>query len=159
MDRVDTVIGGTRSSHVDAPVAVLWDVVTSVGGDTGWFTPELVWQARCGVDRLIGGPGRRRGRPDRSLRVGDRVDFWTVTAVEAGHRMVLKPDTRLPGHMDLELEVTPEDHGSRLTLSHAFRPEGTAGRLYGEATRLGDVALYAWMHRSMVLRAEEHARR
>jgi hypothetical protein len=28
------------------------------------------------------------------------------------------------------------------------------GRLYGGATRVGDVALYAWMHRAMVLAAE-----
>jgi len=151
---MDTVIGGTRTSHVDAPPEVVWDVVSSVGGDTGWFTPEVVWRARCGVDRLLGGPGRRRQRPDRSLRVGDRVDFWTVTGLEAGRRLVLSPDTRLPGRMDLELEVHPEGDGARLVLRHGFTPDGPAGRLYGEATRLGDVALYAWMHRKLVLAAQ-----
>ena len=155
---MDDVIGSTRSAHVNAPTDVVWDVVTSVGGDTGWYTPEVVWSARCGVDRLLGGPGRRRERPRRPLRRGDRVDFWTVTALDAEsddeRRLVLSPDTRLPGHMDLELEVRPEGDGARLTLTHAFRPDGLAGRLYGEATRLGDVALYAWMHRAMVLAAE-----
>ncbi len=155
---MDTVIGGTRTSHVHAPPAVVWDVVTSVGGDTGWYTPEVVWQARCGVDRLIGGPGRRRSRPDRPLRLGDRVDFWTVTALEARRRLVLSPDTRLPGHAVLELEVAPEGDGSRLTLRHGFTPDGVAGRAYGEVTKFGDVALYAWMHRRMVLAAEAHAR-
>jgi len=156
---MDTVIGGTRSSHVDAPTEVVWGVVTSVGGDTGWFTPEVVWQARCGVDRLLGGPGRRRERPDRPLRRGDRVDFWTVTGMDAGRRLALSPDTRLPGHMDLELEVAPEGSGSRLTLRHGFTPDGVAGRLYGEATRLGDVALYAWMHRKLVLACEDRVSR
>jgi len=159
--QVDHTIGSARSAHVDAPTDVVWDVVTSVGGETGWFTPEVVWSARCGVDRLLGGPGRRRERPQRPLRTGDRVDFWTVTALESGsdeaRRLVLSPDTRLPGHMDLELAVAAEGTGSRLTLTHSFRPDGVAGRLYGEATRLGDVALYAWMHRAMVLAAEARA--
>ena len=158
---MDPVIGGTQTSHVHAPPQVVWDVVTSVGGDTGWFTPEVVWQARCGVDRLLGGPGRRRDRPDRPLRLGDRVDFWRVTALDARRRIVLSPDTRLPGAMALELEVLPEvgpaGAGARLTLRHGFTPDGVAGRLYGEATRLGDVALYAWMLRRMVLTAEHRA--
>ena len=158
---MDPVIGGTRTSPVHAPPAVVWDVVSSVGGDTGWFTPEVVWQARCGVDRLLGGPGRRRERPDRPLRLGDRVDFWKVTDLDAGRRLVLSPDTRLPGSAFLELEVVPEEveggAGSRLTLRHGFAPDGVAGRLYGAATRLGDVALYAWMHRRLVLTAEHRA--
>ncbi|KQZ90481.1 hypothetical protein ASD62_15525 [Phycicoccus sp. Root563] len=154
---VDPVIGGTQTSHVHAPPEVLWQVVTSVGGDTGWFTPEAVWAARCGVDRVLGGPGRRRVRPDRPLRLGDKVDFWTVTAIEAGRHLVLSPDTRLPGSAFLELDVAPDRDGSRLTLRHGFVPDGVAGRLYGEATRLGDVALYAWMHRRMVLAAEDLA--
>jgi uncharacterized protein YndB with AHSA1/START domain len=154
---VDPVIGGEQTAHLDAPPAVVWEVVTSVGGTTGWFTPEVVWQARCGVDRLLGGPGRRRERPDRPLRVGDHVDFWTVTALDAGHRLVLSPDTRLPGRATLELVVAPDGHGSRLTLRHGFTPDGLPGRLYGEATRWGDTALYAWMHRRMVLAAEQRA--
>ncbi len=154
---VNPVIGGSHTSHVLAPPPVVWDVVTSVGGDTGWFTPEVVWQARCGVDRLLGGPGRRRRRPDRSLRLGDRVDFWTVTALDAGRRIVLAPDTRLPGQAFLEAVVEPDGDGSRLTVRHGFTPDGVSGRLYGEATRFGDVALYAWMHRRMVQAAEQRA--
>lgn len=159
---MDTIIGSTQAAHVHAPPATVWEVVTSVGGDTGWFTPEVVWAARCGVDRLIGGPGRRRQRPDRPLRLGDRVDFWKVTALDAGRRIVLSPDTKLPGSAFLELEVLPEvgpdGAGSRLILRHGFAPDGSVGRLYGEATRFGDVALYAWMHRRMVMTAEHRAR-
>ena len=158
---MDPVIGGTQTSHVQAPPQVLWEVVTSVGGDAGWFTPEVVWAARCGVDRLLGGPGRRRARPDRPLRLGDRVDFWRVTDLDAGRRLVLSPETRLPGSAFLELQVLPEvgpdGAGSRLTLRHGFTPDGLAGRLYGEATRFGDVALYAWMHRRLVMAAEQQA--
>ncbi|WP_345504460.1 DUF2867 domain-containing protein [Pedococcus ginsenosidimutans] len=123
--------------------------MTPAGSPPRWCGgPAAAWTG-CSAAR-----GARRQRPDRPLRVGDRVDFWTVTGLEAGRRLVLSPDTRLPGHMDLELEVHPEGDGSRLVLRHGFTPDGPAGRLYGEATRLGDVALYAWMHRKLVLAAQ-----
>ncbi|WP_460931920.1 DUF2867 domain-containing protein [Phycicoccus ginsengisoli] len=151
---------GTHTGTADVPVDRLWQVVTSVGGDTGWFTPEAVWTARCGVDRLLGGPGRRRTRPDRPPRAGDLLDFWRVEEVVATgsrRRLVLSPLTRLPGAMLLYLEVTAEGRGrSRLTVRHGFTPSGPAGLAYGLTTAAGDQALYAWM-RTAMLRAAQGA--
>ena len=149
---------GAHSGTADVPVDRLWQVVTSVGGDTGWFTPEPVWAARCGVDRLLGGPGRRRTRPDRPPRAGDLLDFWRVEDVVATgprRRLVLSPLTKLPGTMQLDLEVdTGERRGTRLTVRHAFTPSGPAGLAYGLTTAAGDQALYAWMRTAMLRAAE-----
>ncbi len=151
-----SVIGGEHSTTVAVPPERVWAVVTSVGGTTGWFTPEVVWTARCGVDRLLGGPGRRRLRPTGPLRVGDRVDFWTVEELDPGQRLLLRADTRLPGTATLELLVAPVDAGgARFTLRHGFAPDGPAGRAYGWSTRLGDLALFALMHHEMAAAALE----
>lgn len=154
------LLSGAHPGTADVPVDRLWQVVTSVGGDTGWFTPEVVWTARCGVDRLLGGPGRRRTRRDRPPRAGDLLDFWRVEEVVATgphRRLVLSPLTKLPGTMRLHLEVDRETPArSRLTVRHVFTPSGPAGLAYGLATAAGDQALYAWM-RTAMLRAAEGA--
>ncbi len=124
--------------HVDArrrPVAAppdrLWAVVEGLGGTAGWHAPPLVWGARGLLDALLGGPGRRRGRPDRAhLAVGDAVDSWRVEQVGPGRRLVLRSEMRLPGTARLELAVE-EDHG-RTVLSQrvVFDPRGLAGSAY-----------------------------
>ena len=157
------LLSGTHTGTAEVPLARLWRVVTSVGGDTGWFTPEVVWAARCGVDRLLGGPGRRRTRPDRPPRAGDLLDFWRVEDVVATgphRRLVLSPLTKLPGTMQLHLEVDREAASrSRLTVRHVFTPSGPAGLAYGLTTAAGDQALYAWMRTAMLRAAEAPATR
>ena len=149
---------GAHSGTADVPVDRLWRIVASVGGDTGWFTPEPVWAARCGVDRLLGGPGRRRTRPERPPHPGDLLDFWQVEDVVATgprRRLVLSPLTKLPGTMQLDLEVDREaPRRSRLTVRHVFTPSGPAGLAYGLTTAAGDQALYAWMRTAMLRAAE-----
>jgi hypothetical protein len=148
------LLSGAHTGTAEVPVDRLWRVVTSVGGDTGWFTPEVVWTARCGVDRLLGGPGRLRERPGRPPRPGDLLDFWRVEDVVATgshRRLALSPLTRLPGTMRLDLEVAAEGRGrSRLVVRHVFRPSGAAGLAYGLTTAAGDRALYAWMRTAML---------
>lgn len=148
------LLRGAHTGTVDVPVDRLWQVVASVGGDTGWFTPEVVWAARCGVDRVLGGPGRRRSRPDRTPRPGDLLDFWEVVevvATGAHRRLVLSPLTKLPGTMRLHLEVDREGpRRSTLTVRHVFTPSGPAGFAYGLTTAAGDQALYAWMRTAML---------
>ena len=153
-----SLLRGAHDGVAAVPVERLWEVVTSVGGDTGWFTPEVVWAARCGVDRLLGGPGRRRARPERPPRPGDLLDFWRVEDVAPSgphRRLVLSPLTRLPGTMRLALEVSAEARGrSRLVVRHEFTPSGPAGLAYGLTTAAGDQALYAWMRTAMLRAAQ-----
>jgi hypothetical protein len=86
------------------------------------------------MDRLVGGPGLRRGRRDsEKLAFGDALDFWRVTGIEAGRRLVLRAEMRLPGEALLEFEISKTDQGSTLTQTARFKPLGLAGLLYWTA--------------------------
>ncbi len=125
-----------RVREVDAPAAVLWEVVEGFGGPEGFYWFDALWRARARFDRVVGGPGLR-GRPDRPLRPGDAVDFWRVETVEPGVRLVLRAEMRMPGTPWLELGVeaaggldTPA-RSSRATRPARGRPAGD-----GERSRL-----------------------
>ncbi len=95
-----------RRTVVDAPREVLWRVIEEIGGQGGWYSWSLAWRVRGLMDRVVGGPGLRRGRRDeRYLRVDDELDWWRVEAIEPGRRLLLRAEMRLPGLAWLELRV------------------------------------------------------
>ena len=60
------------------------------------------------MDWLVGGPGLSRGRRHaQDLRPGDRIDYWTVLALEPGRRLTLNFGMRAPGAGILEFEIEP----------------------------------------------------
>ncbi len=120
----------TRAST--APVEATWQAVTAVGGRQGWPPYDLLWRLRAIADRLIGGPGMRRGRRHPvDVRPGDTIDWWRVVAVEPGRRLTLLAEMRLPGSAVLEFETEPtSDGGSSITATAYFHPAGVWGLLY-----------------------------
>ncbi len=134
----------------------LWKVVSSLGGDTGYYYANVLWRLRGLLDRLVGGPGMRRGRRHPAeVRVGDTLDFWRVAAVEPGRRLTLLAEMRLPGTAVLEFEVvTTGAHTSRLVTTARFHPSGTLGLLYWKALVLAHNRIFRGMPRAMVRRAE-----
>lgn len=56
------VRGDERSRHVDAAPETVWAVIEGIGGGRGWYSWRLGWLARGLMDRIVGGPGLRRGR-------------------------------------------------------------------------------------------------
>ncbi|MEV5240778.1 SDR family oxidoreductase [Streptomyces cinnamoneus] len=121
-----------REQAVDAPPAVLWQVIEGIGGDTGWYSFPLAWAARGWLDRLIGGVGLRRGRRDAErLRVGDSLDFWRVEEIEPGRLLRLRAEMRLPGLAWLEMRAEPDGEGrSRYRQRALFHPHGLLGHAY-----------------------------
>jgi len=120
-----------RVTRVAATAVDLWRVVEGVGGENGWYSWPLAWQARGWLDRVFGGVGLRRGRRDPArLRSGDAVDFWRVEEIEPGHLLRLRAEMRLPGRAWLELRVDPAGDGSTYTQRAVFQPRGLAGHLY-----------------------------
>jgi uncharacterized protein YbjT (DUF2867 family) len=115
--------------NVAAPPAAVWQVISGLGGDTGWYTVPGVWAVRGAVDRLLGGVGARRTRPER-LVPGAALDWWRIEAVDPGRVLRLRAEMRLPGTAHLELQVEPAAGGSRLVQRVTFRPDGPAGRAY-----------------------------
>ena len=126
-----TVFSDRRTRTTNASAAAVFRAISLVGGDHGWYATDWLWYVRGVLDRLVGGPGLRRGRRDAvRLLPGDAVDFWRVTAVENDRRLELSAEMRLPG--EARLEWTIIDHGDqREVIQHArFHPHGLGGLLY-----------------------------
>lgn len=131
--------GGTcfvdrRESTTAASVPNVWAAVSSLGGEQGYQGADWLWRLRGVLDRLVGGPGLRRGRRDaHELRIGDSLDFWRVTAIDPPHRLELTAEMKLPGTATLSFEIEPIEGGNqatRLTMTARFRPRGLGGIVY-----------------------------
>ncbi|MDO8107236.1 SDR family oxidoreductase [Isoptericola sp. b441] len=147
-----------RERYVHAPAEVTWGVVQEIGGEHGWYSWPLAWRLRGLIDRVVGGPGLRRGRRDpTTLWVDDPVDFWRVEEVETGHLLRLRAEMRLPGLAWLELEVTSEGDGSRLRQAAIYHPHGLPGHLYWWSVAPFHGVVFGPMHRGMAAEAERRA--
>lgn len=135
-----------------APADVLWATVAAIGGAQGWYGSTRLWRVRGALDRILGGPGLRRGRPQR-LREGAPVDSWRVEAV-APRRLELRSEMRLPGEARLVLEVHRRGASSRLVQRTTFTPDGMAGRLYWYAMLPAHTAAMAWQATGIVRAAD-----
>lgn len=121
----------SRLVRVASPPESAFATIQSIGGQTGWYAWNWLWHWRGRLDRMVGGVGMRRGRPDPStLHVGDAVDFWRVEAFEANRRLRLAAEMKVPGRAWLEFEVTPNGSGASIRQTAIFDPKGALGRLY-----------------------------
>jgi uncharacterized protein YbjT (DUF2867 family) len=102
--------------------------IWSIGGDTGWYYANWLWELRGFIDKLFGGVGLRRGRKNSSLiSTGDSLDFWRVIYADKEEmKLLLYAEMKLPGEAWLEFEIK----GNRLYQTATFRPLGLWGRLY-----------------------------
>lgn len=168
-----------RRTVVQAPREVLWQVIEEIGGQGGWHSWPLAWRARGLLDRLVGGPGLRRGRRDEHhLRVDDVVDFWRVETIEPGERLLLRAEMRLPGLAWLELrvdeaaqEVADADDGGPVLEDAVgpgrtyfaqralFHPHGLAGQAYWWAVVPFHGIVFGGMQRNVAQEAERLAGR
>jgi uncharacterized protein YbjT (DUF2867 family) len=147
-----------RDRVVDAPPERLWTVIEGIGGRRGWYSWRLGWWTRGVLDRIVGGPGLRRGRlhPDR-LAVGDPLDWWRVEAIEPGRLLRLRAEMRLPGEAWLELVVGTDDGHRTLFRQRAlFHPRGLPGELYWRAISPFHGVVFGGMQRN-IAHAAEHA--
>jgi uncharacterized protein YbjT (DUF2867 family) len=143
----------TRAVHVDAPPRVGFEAIERLGGATGWYAFDALWQLRGFLDLLVGGVGRRRGRRDpRHLVVGDPVDFWRVEAVEPGCLLRLAAEMRLPGRAWLVFEVTPDGPGAVIRQTALFDPAGLLGRVYWYALYPVHALVFGGMLRAIARR-------
>lgn len=136
-----------REMDVAAPPDRVFADISSLGGARGWPPFTWLWRVRGFIDLLLGGVGMRRGRPEgRPLRVGDAVDFWRVERCEAGARLLLVAEMKIPGRawLDFTVEATPA--GSRVCQTAMFDPVGIAGLAYW----YGLVPIHALVFRLML---------
>jgi hypothetical protein len=126
-----TVLSDVREAFVDVPPEVVFATLIRIGGEHGWYAGEWMWAMRGAVDKVVGGPGMRRGRRHPTeLHVGDAVDFWRVDALEPGKLLRLRAEMRLPGEASLAWELESEGTGTRIRQVAQFVPRGLLGRGY-----------------------------
>ena len=148
-----------RQRVVAAPAEDVYAIFSGIGGDRGWFYANWLWRLRGIADRLVKGPGFRRGRrhPDE-VRVGDALDFWRVEAVEPGRLLRLRAEMKLPGRAWLQFEALPRDNGQTLLTQTAFlAPKGLSGLAYWYGLYPFHGAIFGNMIRAIGERAEDRA--
>ncbi len=109
------------------------------------------------LDRLVGGPGLRRGRRDpERVGFGDALDFWRVVGIVPDRKLRLRAEMRLPGVAELEFDVEPPQvppAGCRLVQIARFKPRGLAGLAYWYAV----LPLHGIVFRGMLAGIRRHA--
>ena len=127
-----TLLQGGFRIVLDASPEEIWPVISRLGGQTGWYYGDFLWQLRGWMDNIAGGVGLRRGRRHpEELLVGDTLDFWRVLDVSPPNRLILVAEMKLPGEAILEIGLTQPKHGrTELRLGTRFRPKGLYGQVY-----------------------------
>ncbi len=127
-----TVFEDSRDAVVAASPAATFAACCALGGERGYHVADALWRLRGALDRLVGGPGLRRGRRDPdTLRYGDALDFWRVTRIEPNCCLELRAEMKVPGVATLTFDIEPTpDGGSRLVQTARFKPQGLLGLLY-----------------------------
>ncbi|MBK7928374.1 MAG: SDR family oxidoreductase [Bryobacterales bacterium] len=127
-----TVFRDTRTVTISAPPPAVFQAVCRVGGGHGWYSADWLWTVRGWLDRLVGGPGLRRGRRDpEEVTFGEALDFWRVVGYEKNRRLALRAEMKLPGEALLEFVIEPEGEGRcSLRQQASFQPRGLLGLLY-----------------------------
>ncbi|MFA9408466.1 MAG: DUF2867 domain-containing protein [Candidatus Dadabacteria bacterium] len=126
------LIAERRSIYIDSvsPEDV-FSSFTSLGGAKGWLVWKWAWEIRGLIDKLLGGPGLRRGRRHPTeLFPGETVDFWRVEEIERPETLRLRAEMKVPGKVWLEWKAMPEGDGTRLVQTALFAPSGLLGALY-----------------------------
>jgi hypothetical protein len=121
----------SKTIHVDCPPATAFTPIQRIGGAAGWYYGRWLWELRALADRLLGGVGMRRGRSnDKTIEIGDRVDFWQVSAFEPNRKLTLAAEIKVPGRAWLDFEVEATATGSTIRQTAIFDPVGLFGLLY-----------------------------
>ena len=121
----------SRTVEVNMPPKAIFKPIQRIGGNTGWYAWNWLWQLRGFLDLLVGGVGMRRGRAHfETLRIGDTVDFWRVEEHDPNHLLRLVAEMKLPGRAWLEFEVVGDDFSSTIRQTAIFDPVGLLGLIY-----------------------------
>jgi hypothetical protein len=117
-----------RKLKVENPEEVM-KRIWAIGGETGWYYGNWLWELRGFLDQLFGGVGMRRGRKSPTeIAPGESLDFWRVLQADKKEkRLLLFAEMKLPGEAWLEFKIDDENV---LTQTATFRPLGLSGRLY-----------------------------
>ncbi len=158
-DRATDPLRDRQIINTTASPADLFHVISRIGGKSGYYFGNFLWKLRGFVDRLLGGPGCRRGRRHPSeLKPGDTIDFWRVEVVRKNRYLRLRAEMKLPGTAWLEFQITPEQEGSTTFRQEAtFAVHNLPGYLYWFVLLPIHLVLFRNLAKQIVARAEGNA--
>jgi hypothetical protein len=121
-----------RQIELEATPEEVWKPIIKIGGETGWYYGNMLWQLRGLMDLFFGGIGLRGGRRHpTTIFVGDALDFWRVLEVVPSQKLKLMAEMKVPGEAYLEFELIPQsDQTVCLKQTARFVPRGLLGVLY-----------------------------
>lgn len=127
-----TVLEDSRTVEVNARPETTFRVISRIGGQYGYWGADWLWWLRGAMDKVVGGPGLRRGRRHpEEITYGEALDFWRVDGFAEDRFLSLRAEMRLPGDAALEFKVDPIDQERTLVTQTArFRPKGLFGLAY-----------------------------
>ncbi|WP_020589715.1 DUF2867 domain-containing protein [Desulfobacter curvatus] len=110
----------------------IWPCIQAIGGETGYYAADLLWEIRGVMDSLSGGVGLNRGRRSaKELRIGDALDFWRVLDCNPPGRLLLLAEMKMPGQALLEISLTRiSENECEISLLSRFLPTGIFGIVY-----------------------------
>ena len=141
VDRWKVEIAATRDE--------VFRAVCRIGGGHGWYKGNWLWRVRGWMDRLVGGPGLRRGRRSpETVGFGESLDFWRVTDHQPPERLELHAEMKLPGTAQLAFEIVDGSAPDRVVLEQTARfiPRGLSGLGYW----YGVLPLHGYVFRGML---------
>ncbi len=150
------LLSDVRRATTSAPPGAVFATIAAIGGKRGWYSGEVLWRIRGLLDKVVGGPGLRKGRK-RTIAVGDVIDFWRVEELCPGRRIRLRAEMVLPGQAWLTWDLAPAGRGTSVTQSASFRPRGLWGRAYWLGVAPFHRFVFPGMLKGILADAEEQA--
>lgn len=153
------LIREVRRHRVKAAPSQVFAVLQSMGGSKGWLVWGWAWRLRGMVDKLIGGPGLRRGRRSPTeLLPGETVDFFRVERIEPGRELLLRAEMKVPGKAWICWKLVPDEGETILEQVALFEPSGATGALYWYGLYLIHRRIFSDLARAIARESEERAR-
>ena len=136
----------------------IYDIFARIGGKQGWYYADWLWKIRFGLDKLVGGVGRRQDQRRRGeTRPGDIVDGFSVEMIDMGRMIRLRNEMKAPGPAWMQYEVIRSDTGKTLFIQTAFfEPHGLMGLAYWYGLYPFHQLIFSGMARGIVRRSESH---
>ncbi len=134
------------------PPGKIFRAIKSIGGESGWFTFDILWRIRGVLDKLLGGYGKSMGRrPGADLRVGDMLDVWKVVDIEEDRMLLLEAQMKVAGKAWLEFKIS----GNTLVQTAYYIPRGIIGKLYWYAVSPFHYLVFNDLIRNIIKKAGE----
>jgi uncharacterized protein YbjT (DUF2867 family) len=146
-----------RVHNVEVSCERIFDVISSIGGDNGWYYANWLWKLRGIIDQQFGGVGLRRGRRHpRELAIGDTLDFWRVEDYLPNRRILLRAEMKVWGRAWLEFQTESINSTStKFTQTATYYPKGLMGIIYWFSIYPIHIIIFRGMLRAIVRKAKD----